>query len=240
MRTLRLLLFLSLLIALPLILNAPQKQQNLKQHAQPPTTFPVYGIDANVLDGLANSWTAHTTYGTPTAYDDVNKSPIQKGVNSIRYTVTAPFDGFDLTAPNSFDISPYNYLSLYAQAGEVGQKFNIVLIDTNGNPYGSPVEISPAPNYWSVYNIPVSQFGITDKTILGIGLHDSNGGAQPSQPPAYFDEINFSTDPAPPPDANPTNIVPPPSTEEAPYYPDINPWIFIIPAIIVLLAVVIF
>lgn len=262
-RTINLALFLSLLIALPLVLNAPQNQQTLKQNAQtlptsPPNqtnqtaSFPIYGTAANVLDGLSNGWTAYTTFGTPTAFDDVNKFPTYTGPNSIRYTVTAPFDGFVLTAPQPFNISTYNYLTFYAQAGSPGQKFNVLLIGIDGKPLPLPVEVSmdqygglPTIGIWTVYNIPISAFGIVDKTILGIGFQDANGGTQNIQPPPpiYFDEISFTQGAQQGPTL-PTNIGAPSGaatpfpTPEAPYYPNISPWIFIIPGIIVFLAII--
>lgn len=240
-RTLRLLLFLSILIALPLILNSSQKQQNLKQNAQTSTSLPIYGVDATALDGLAPGWTSHITFGTAASLDLANKSPFYKGVNSIRYTVTAPFDGFDLTAPQPIDISSYKYLTFYIQAGAPGQRFNVILIGTDGRPSGLPVAVSTIFGYWSVYNIPISQFATLNKTILGIGFQDANGGNQNTDPPppTYFDEINFSQKMAPEPDGAPASIAAPTPKAAMPYYPNISPWVFIIPVVIIL-AVIIF
>jgi hypothetical protein len=255
-RTINLALFLGLLIALPLVLSAPQNQQTLKQNAQVPSqnAFPIYGVAANVLDGLVNGWTAYTTFGTPTAYDDSNTSPVYQGTHSIKYTVTAPFDGFVLTAPQPFNISNFNYLTFYAQAGIAGQRFNIHLIGVDGKPLPLPVEVSmdqyggvPTVGTWTVYNVPISAFGIVDKTILGISFQDANGGTQNIQPPPpiYFDEISFTKDTGQNPVATPINTGAPSAgtatpfpTPEAPYYPNINPWIFIIPGIIVLIAII--
>lgn len=239
-----LLVFLTLLITLSLISNTTQKQQNIEQPAQTKAAavFPIYGTGANVLDGLASGWTTSITYGTADALDLYNQSPVYNGTNSIRYTITAPFDGFTAIAPASFDITPYNYLTFYIQAGEAGQRFNVKLIGAENTAVGLPVEIIPIYGYWTVYNIPISSFSILNKNILGIAFQDSNGRTQNTQPPPpiYFDEINFSADPAAAPSDGPSITVTAEPTPEIPYYPDISPWIFIIPVVIVLFAAIIF
>jgi hypothetical protein len=104
----------------------------------------------------------------------------------------------------------------------------------------------PVPGIWLAYNIPISAFNISNKTIGGIAFRDQNGGTQNIQPPPpiYFDEINFSTQMAQgPTDAptisnSPAGTAAPYPTPEMPYYPQISPWVYIIPGIIVLLAII--
>ncbi len=249
--TVRLLVILSLFIASPFILIAVVKQQNLIQHAQvvPPGIFPVYGLYANVLDNFANGWTTAILYGGPTAYDLYNKAPVYSGTNSLRYVVTAPWDELKFIAPQSFDISSYVYLTFYALAGAPGQNFELFLIDANGQPLPQKIQLSQyAPldtNFWTTYNIPISAFNLTNSTILGMVFKDANGGTYNMQPPppVYFDEINFSIQKGenlpPPPGAiqiTPPTLIP---TPIFPYYPSISPWVFIIPGIIILLAIII-
>ncbi len=256
-RTLKLALFLSLLVTIPLILSEPQKHLNMQQYAQvvPAGVIPVYGIHANVLDNLANNWTAGIKYGGPTAYDLYNQAPVYNGTNSIAYTITAPWDELTLTSPQAIDISSYTYLTFYVQAGGPGMRFGIHLLDAGGQPVpptsdtttsGVPMEQYggvPVTTAWYVYNIPISAFSVPGNSITGIIFKDINGGTQGNPPPPiYIDEINFSTVPGEdlPPPAGAIQISPPTAypTPTMPYYPNISPWVFIIPGIIIVLAVI--
>lgn len=249
-RTIKLSIFLLLLISVPLILNVSQTPQNLKQYAQivPQGIFPVYGLNANVLDNLKSGWTASILYGGPTAYDLYNKAPVYYGTNSIAYTVTSPWDELKLISPATFDISDYIYLTFYAQGGSPNMRFGVMLLGADNNPLPTMLPIdnyggSPPVGGWGVYNVPLSAFNATGQQIKGVGFKDLNGGTMGNPPPPiYIDEINFSTQQGqnlPPPSGaaqitGPTLI----PTSIMPYYPDINPWVFIIPGIIIGLAVI--
>ena len=255
-RTINLALFLTLLIVLPLILKSPQEKQNIQQHAQivPQGVFPIYGTHATNLDTLKPEWTAEITYGAVTsAYNMYNKVPVYCSQNSISWTITSSsFEQLELVAPQSFDISPYTYLTFYAQAGVPGQSIGVVLIGTDDNALPTPaVSINqyggaPVTGSWTEYNIPVTAFNATTKTIQGIAFKDQNGGTQNIQPPPpiYFDEINFSTQrgasiPCPTSGTLQLSAPPPPTAGiEMPYYPQISPWVFIIPGIILGLAII--
>jgi hypothetical protein len=258
-RTISLSIFLILLITLPLILKSPQEKQNIQQpaHAQivPNGVFPIFGTYATNLDTLRPNWTAKITFGAVTsAYDMHNKAPVYCGTNSISWTITSSaYEQLELISPAAFDISPYAYLTFYAQAGSPGQNIGAVLIGTDGKSLPAPATVAPINQYggapivgsWTEYNIPISAFNTTNKTILGIALKDLNGGTQNIQPPPpiYFDEINFSTQkgaaiPCPTGGAAQITIPAPTQGIEMPYYPNISPWVFIIPAIIIGLAIV--
>jgi hypothetical protein len=257
-RTISLAIFLTLLIIMPLIIKSPQEKQNIQQpaHAQivPNGVFPIFGTYATNLDTLKPQWTAKITFGAvSSAYNMYNKAPVYCGTNSISWTISAPYQALELVAPATFDISPYTYLTFYTQADSPGQNIGAVLIGADDNPLPAPastVPINPyggAPNTgsWTEYNIPVTAFNTTNKTILGIALKDLNGGTQNIQPPPaiYFDEINFSTQkgstiPCPTAGAAQISLAPTSNQLEDPYYPQISPWVFIIPAIIIGLAII--
>ncbi len=253
-RVIQFIIIVLLLIAMPLALSAAKSKLIAKQYAQiePEGVLPIYGIDASTLDNLVEGWTTAIKYGGPNAIDLFNKAPVYQGTNSIAYTVTAPGDELSLISPTSFDISPFEYLTFYAQAGSPGQRLGIFLIGQDGAALPAPANLVamdsygglPAPGYWAVYNIPISAFNAADKNIRGIGFKDLNGGTQNIQPPPpiYIDEINFSVTQAadiPFPSGGvqisaPTAV----PTPEKPYYPEISPWVFIIPGIIIALAVI--
>lgn len=216
----------------------------------PDGILPVYGVHATTLDNLEDGWTTSILYGTITAVDIFNKSPTYNGSNSIAYTVTAPWDELRLTAPAPFDISQYAYLTFYAQAGSPGQLLGVNMLDASGQPIlANPIPMSsyggmPVTGSWTVYNMPIQVFNLPSTTISGIVFKDLNGGTQNIQPPPaiYIDEINFSVQPGediPLPSggaqiSGPTTV----PTPVMPYYPDISPWVYIIPAIIIGLAII--
>lgn len=260
-RTINLALFLTLLIALPLILRSPQEQQTTQQQAQivPQGVFPIYGNLATNLDALRPGWTAAITFGAVAgAYDLSNKLHHACGEHSIAWTITSSsFEQLELTSPTPFDISPYTYLTFFTEAGSPGQSIGAVIIDANGNsipaaPPANPNQIPiaqyggmPVVGSWTEYNIPISAFNLTNTTIRGIAFRDLNGGTQNIQPPPpiYIDEINFSTQtgasiPCPTGPAQATQPPAPTQGPQMPYYPEISPWVFIIPGIILGLAII--
>lgn len=251
-RTINLSVVLLLFIALALLINVLQNQQNYKQYAQivPQGVLPVYGVYATVLDSLKPGWTAEIMYGGPSVYDLQNTAPVYYPTHSLSYTVTGAWDKLALYAPAPFDISNYTFLTFYVQAGSPGQLLGINLLDANKQPVlKDPLPIStyggmPVPGSWIVYNVPTSAFNLGGKPILGLFFQDLNGGVQNLQPPPpiYIDEINFSVQMG--------QDLPPPSGEQQisgpsaiptpimPYYPNISPWIFIIPGVIIGLAII--
>jgi hypothetical protein len=256
-RTINLAIFLTLLITLPIILSSPEEKLNTKQYAQivPQGVLPIYGNLASNLDTLKTGWTAKITFGATTgSYDLVNQTHFSCGEHSLAWTISAPFQQLELTSPTTFDISSYTYLTLYAEAGSPGQSIGAVIIDSNGNSIpdanSSQIPISlyggaPVVGSWTEYNIPITSFNLTNKTIKGIALKELNGGTQNIQPPPpiYFDEINFSTQkgsniPCPTGATQPTQIPIPTQGIQMPYYPEIDPLIFIIPGIVILLAMI--
>lgn len=246
-----------LIMLLPLIIFATRQKQDIRQNAQAPQgVYGVYGqydgTNINPGNFLATGWIAGVLYGGPNAVDVINNAPVYIGSHSIKYTLTAPYDELSLVAPQAFNIAPYTYLTFYAQAGSPGMLLGIKLIDANGqiiDPNGNGVPMSqyggvPFTDRWGVYNIPITAFNLPSTNIKGIVFKDLNGGTQNMQPPPpiYIDEINFSTQQgqniSPPPGAaqiSPPTAIPTPAF---PYYPNISPWVFIIPGIIVGLAVI--
>lgn len=248
---------LFLLISLPIIFSLVSNQDENNTYARgalviPPGMKPVYGVYASTLDGLAGGWETGILYGTITAISLTNKAPVFQGTNSISYTVTSPYDELKFEAPEPFDSNQFNFLTFYAQAGTPGMLFGVKLLNESGEPFdpaGNGVPMSsyggvPPTGFWNVYNIPISAFNAPSTIIKGIVFKDLNGGNQNIQPPPpiYIDEINFSDDrgeniPLPSGSiqiSGPTRV----PTPIMPYYPDISPWVWIIPGIIVALAVI--
>lgn len=245
--------FLLILICFPIIFSNTGKNFNRQVNAQTPTgqkTLPIYGT-AFVGDTLDPNFTAKTWYGGGTTVNLTNTNPVYSGVHSISYEATAPSDTLELFSDTPIDITPYNYLTFYAQAGMAGLRFQITLLgakDTNGNhktigtaiPFDSAGGI-PTTTYWTVYGFPVQQLltGAAGQPVYGIGIMDLNGGG--AQQPVYIDEIMFSTARAT--QTTPTPQLGPPGTPTLgptpipPYFPEINPWVFIIPGIIIFIAI---
>jgi hypothetical protein len=257
---------LILILGLPILLYSAQQRQNITHQAQtaPQGVYGIYGQydknNINTGNTLAAGWTEEIQYGaTSGAYDLVAaapNAPTYCGTHSISWTITSgSYEQLTFKSPTPVSISPYTYLTFFVQASMVNQGINLgaVLLDQTGNPFPELDFGIPIANYggvpvhgdWYVYNIPLLDFGIPSTTIGGIGLRDLNGGNHPNNPPLYIDEINLSTQrgediyssacTSPGQQIIPNTIIPTPAM---PYYPDISPWIYIIPAIIIGLAVI--
>lgn len=246
-RSIQYLFLITILIPLSLV----TKNLNLQSYAQtitPPlpnatTAYPIYGLGATVLDQLHPNWTASTYLNDVNEYNPVNTNPVYSGQHSISWTAKGPWDELDLHAPSPIDITPYNYLSFYATATQVGQIYSVRLLDTSGKPMATELPFSqyggvPEPGTWFVYNFPLNILAPGVTQIGGVAIHEFAGSAQP---PVFLDDINLSRATAqqttPTPQLNPTAVSTPLPTQPPFYYPDISPWVFIIPGIIIFIAV---
>lgn len=236
---------LLILLAFPLFSNTPFIE---KLYAAPPNSFMIFGTEY-VSDALAPGWRNANEFNTNTTVNQTVGSPVYQGVHSISFQSSAPFDRVEFATFTPFDVSDYQYLNFYARAAQPGLSYGISFLnnalETQGhaklgtqipmNSYGG----TPLTDRWLAYSIPLSAMGNPGQ-IYGIAFTDLNGGGQ--QQPMYLDEISFSKQAASP-AANPTTIGPnltPPAPTPIPnnYFPTISPWVFLIPAIIIGLAVI--
>lgn len=243
------LVLLVILLTLPLIFMPENKA--LAQSGTLPGANGQYFVYSlrNPNTSLAGGWGIQTWYGG--LADPANHNPVFTAPDSIRWTPTAPWDEIDFFSANPIDLSKYPYLTLYLQSGANGMRFNIVPLSTKG--FKDPVLNArvdllmlggdPMPGAWKVYNIPTSTF--TSKgspaLIYGIGIGDANGGTQASTPSLFIDEIIFSASPAAEAGVSSgsgqTNLPSAPPVIPASYFPSISPWVFIVPGIIIFMAV---
>ena len=252
-RTFSLLAFLSLLIVLPFFSPQSRSIPQSAQAAQAPQPggtvgFMIYG-QAYVGDTFAPGWAAKTWYGGGNTIDLTNTTPVYDGTHSISYQATAPNDTLELYGSTPLDISQYKYLNMFGRGGMAGLRFQVTLlgpIEANGNhkPIGTPLTFEgyggiPPTDRWFVYGFPIERFAAGTNQIYGIGIMDLNGGG--NQFPVYLDEIAFSaaraTETTPTPQVGLPGTATPIPTPIPPYYPNISPWVFIVPAIIIFLAI---
>ena len=257
-RTFSILTFLTILVLLPLITSNSQKQQDIRQRAQatvpgnvPAGTraFEVYG-NAYVGDTLNGTMGTKTWYGTGTTVDLIVTNPVYEGVHAISYKSTAPADTVEFfMKTGTLDISPYSYLNFYARGAQPGLRFGVILLgppDAKGNhaQLGQMLTMEqyggvPPTDRWFVYGFPLAAFNAGTTQIYGFGLMDLNGGG--AQLPLYIDEIAFSaaraTETTPTPQIGPPGSPTAAPTPVPPYFPEISPWLFIIPGMIVFLAI---
>jgi hypothetical protein len=247
-RSVKLLAVLFLFVALPAVFGVLQKQQDLHQSAHAQTassaaTLWIYGLQANVGDDLATGWTGQVWYGGPNDINRFNTTTFYSGNHSLSWQDTAPNDEMDLYASAPFSISQYQYLTFYAQPTQAGQNYQMYLLNGFKQRIGNPVPIMQyggalTVGQWIVYDIPISAFGANTTTISGIAFNDP---AQGPQPPVYIDDIAFSVSKGENMGPSPLNATAlptqPPATPTPPYYPDISPWVYIIPGIIIFLAI---
>src|SRR5579885_3433836 len=216
------------------------------RHTHAANTYWIYGSNTP-NDNLAPGWTTKMLYAVGSDVNLNNQSPYYIMPPSLAYTVRAPQDELFLIAPSAIAITAYKYLAFVAQASSNVQNYQVWLLNSAGqnipnstplsfNNYGGP--LTP-PGQWIMLNFPLSAFNAGTTQIYGIGIQDVNGGAQP---PVYLSEIGFSDtqgqniQPATP--SAGIAVSPAPTTGPVmPYYPDISPWIFIIPGVILFAAI---
>lgn len=235
---------LLILLAFPLLANTPFIE---KLYAAPPNSFVIFGSEY-VGDTLAPGWSNPNQFNTSTTVNQTVTNPIYQGVHSFSFQSSAPFDRVEFYTITPFDVSGYQYLNFYARAAQPGLSYGVSFLsnglETQGHAkLGTQVSMNnyggtPLTDRWLAYSIPLSAMGNPGQ-IYGIAFTDLNGGGQ--QQPMYLDELMFSKTAASP-ATNPTTIGPNLTpTEPTPipnsYFPSISPWVFLIPTIIVGLAV---
>lgn len=262
-RTRILVVFLVLLILLPFLTsssrNTEKSRQQVEAAAAPtPTTPPgtantleIYGLSI-VGDQLQSGWTAKTWNGGGNTIYIYDATHVYSGTHAISFQPTGSFDSMELIAPAPFDISQYKYLSFFAWTQQPQALYQVMLagqLNAQGNhtPIGTQLPLAqyggiPNSQFWTTYDFPVANLlqGAGTTQVYGIIIQEINGGG--NWLPLYVDDIDFSTlrgvDIAPPGQATPIGSPPPPPTPVPPYYPNISPWVFIIPGIIIFLAVI--
>lgn len=227
-------------------------QLHLSVHATTGSQLWIYGINANPLDDLQTNplFIAQSWYNGSNVINRYNTTPVYTGTHSLSFTVSTAFDEMDLYTTTPIDISQYQYLTFFATPTQAGQRYGVWLLNaykqripisgqysTSGLPFSDFGGV-PVVGVWNVYDFPISAFNAGTTTIHGIGIADLDGGAQP---PIYLDDIALSTVPGEDiqPSAAPATPLPtlPTATPTPPYYPDISPWVYIIPGIVIFLAI---
>ena len=214
------------------------------QNARPgqPGVFTIFGT-AYTGDGLAPRWKNLSANNGVNTWNIIEKTQFYAGVHSVSWAPAAAFERGALVSPTPIDVTQYQFLNFYGRSIEIGQRFEIGLSDQNGNTVGALVkfeDVGPPlqPDRWAVYSIPIAQFNSGTSPVYGILLRDMNGAPQKK---VFLDEIELSNTKALTPIVSPglgqPGTPPPPPKPKGPYYPNISPWVFIIPGMIIMLAI---
>jgi hypothetical protein len=199
-------------------------------------------------DGLASGITNLGKNGPSTINLNDTAHPYT-GTSSLAWTATTALDETYLTSATPIDMTQYVYLDFYGKATQANQLYDVTLLGAPSN--GKPTLIGQVQPFgvgggplsatgWISYALSLSGFNAGTTPVYGIGFREVSGAAQP---PVYLDEIMFSAlrgvETTPPITvATPAAATVSPAGPVMPYYPDISPWVFIIPGIIILLVVI--
>ena len=248
-RTLGLGLFLFILVFFPVFFS-DQERFDIRQLAAPPLAGNTYGIFGQIVGGasggadtLRTGWVQKQQF--PNSIMQLTCKCPYAGVNAIQYKAAGQYNGMILHTDAAIDLSPFSsgYLTFFAKADSVQTLIGVQLLGPGDVQLGTTIPISnhgngpPKVDAWTAYNIPVSTLlqGASG-AVHGIIFIDLNGGANQT---VYIDEIAFSTQQATVttnPQFGPPGTPIPTPTPIPPYFPEINPWLFIIPGIIIFLA----
>lgn len=232
------------LLFLPIIGAFFFSQQTNAQQARPatPGVFTIFGTEYTG-DGLAPGWQNNSLFNGVNTCNIIEKTEKYQGVHAISCIASAAFEYASLVGPNPIDLAQYKFMNLYGKSTQNGQRYEFGLVGKDGKIVGSwiPLESTGTPllpDRWSLYSIDLTKFGAAGTPVHGIGIRDMNGAPQPK---AFFDEITLEGAPGKAPVISqglgqPAPPVEPPKPKP-PYYPQISPWVFIVPGIIVLLAI---
>lgn len=140
-------------------------------------------------------WTASALIGT---WDFASTAQANSGTKSIDATGTRNGDiaafvkGSDLVVTDYSALRGFIYITSWPSSGNKNFEFTVFL---NGAAIGSTVQLSSyigtnSLNSWQLFEIPITDFGITAANFDEIRLDVVDAG-QGSAPKAYFDDLSF-------------------------------------------------
>lgn len=222
-------------------LTARAVDQGLAQPQQP-GVFVIFGTKGVTGDSLQQGWKNGSLFNGVNTWNIIDKEQFYAGNQSLSWAPAAPFERGWIVAPAPFDISQYKYLNFYGRSTEAGQRLEVGFSDATGNLIGNFVPFDGMgpplqPDRWQLYSAPISQFNVTGP-VSGLVFRDMNGAPQKK---IYMDEIELSINPGTAPlisaglgqPGTPTE----PPKPKGPFYPKISPWVYIIPGLIIMLAI---
>jgi hypothetical protein len=208
----------------------------------PATKFVIFGTGV-IGDGLAPQWTNGSLYNGVNTWNIIDTEQVYAGTRSLSWTASAPFERGWVVSPTPLDVSQYQFLNFYARSTQAGQRYEVGFVDATGGMIGTWAMVDSGggpiqPDRWQLYSFPMTTFALPGATVGGLGFRDANGAPSPK---VFFDEIELSTTQGTAPvisqGLGQPGIPSEPPKPKGPYYPQISPWVFIIPAIIIMIAI---
>jgi hypothetical protein len=203
--------------------------------------FTIFGTGV-IGDGLAPGWNNGSLYNGVNTWNIIDTEQVYAGTHSLSWAAAAPFERGWVLGSTPLDTGRYQYLTFYARATQPGQRYEVGFVGRTGEMAGTWVMIDSGggplqADRWQTYTWPLSTFNLVSEAY-GLGFRDANGAPQPK---VFFDEILLSDSPGTAPVISPGLGQPgapaEPAKPKGPYYPQISPWVFIIPGIIILMAI---
>jgi hypothetical protein len=141
-------------------------------------------------DDLATGWSDWSW----ASVDLAATSPVYSGSHSIAVTYTAGWQGLSLYYPGLVTTG-FTHLRFFIHGGGAGGQvlrvYAIRASDSAGS-HGPEVAVSPpAANSWTEVQIPLTDLGAANTTIVRLVWLDYSGGAQPT---FYIDDISLVSD----------------------------------------------
>jgi hypothetical protein len=238
----KLLLSVSFIVLSAIFITVPSKiEAQLARPAQA-GIFTIFGT-AYTGDGLAPGWTNGSLNNGVNTWNIGDTQQFYAGIHSLSWAPSAPFERGWVVGTTPLTLSQYQFLNFYARSTEIGQRIEVGMTDQKGGMVGAAIPFESAgppmqPDRWGVYSVPITQFNTGTTPVYGIFLRDMNGAPQKK---VFLDEIELSTTKASTPIVSPGLGQPgtptPPQKPKGPYYPQISPWVFIIPGLIIMIAI---
>ncbi len=103
--------------------------------------------------------------------------------NAIEVSTTIAGGMWKVTNSAGFTLAPYQYLTFGVMPTNKTRSFKVQFYSTNGTPIGSALDAAPYTNadwgptggHWTVYCIPLADFGSLPAQVGGMSIQDTSG-----------------------------------------------------------------
>ncbi len=143
-------------------------------------------------DVFAPTWSAAKLNGLD-GLNSLNATPLLYGINSISVQVTNPSGGVYVSKSSTIDSSSYTHLHFAAKTSGPNAAFQVFFVDSAGVQNGVTKLLTnyggqPNATNWTIYDLPLSDFGLTNVNVKGFKIQDTASG---SEPILYIDDVKF-------------------------------------------------
>ena len=148
-----------------------------------------------VYSGGVYSWPGDFSYSAIADYYDNTGGPID-GASDIKVTINGKWGAWQPYAPNfTFNSAAYSYFTFALKPTKANQTWQVYFTKTGNVATGKILNLAsygaaPTVGVWTTYQIPLTDFGVSDASIGSFAIQDTTGTASNTW---YVDNVGFDT-----------------------------------------------